>query len=296
MSPLLRRGTLFSTLAALCYASAVVFIRFAYAAGVLPGTAIFLRFLLGSLVLWLMARLVGRRSAITGIQRMKIFLLGLVAYTVLGVTWFVALKSSPAWLVSLFSALSPLAVNLIGWLFVKESIRGSQLLALAGIVTGVLVLFWRPLGADTLPGVILMTINLLANAMYFWVGKRMMIGAAPLDTAFWLTSGATFGTLIYALASSEFSLAFAFWGWLWILAFAVVSTALAITFLWTGIGLLGPAKASIVGAIEPVFAILLAVLVLGERLTGMQAVGGLLIIGGASLVRYDFQEKHEEVR
>ena len=59
-APALQKGATFSTLSAISYAAAVVFVRYAYQAGITPGTAIFLRFAIASAVLLLFLILSGR--------------------------------------------------------------------------------------------------------------------------------------------------------------------------------------------------------------------------------------------
>jgi drug/metabolite transporter (DMT)-like permease len=56
-------------------------------------------------------------------------------------------------------------------------------------------------------------------------------------------------------------------------------------FLWWGVGLLGPARATIIGALELLLSILLSVLVLGEAMSPLQAAGSILILIGVVLVR-----------
>ena len=65
--------------------------------------------------------------------------------------------------------------------------------------------------------------------------------------------------------------------------------AAAIAYV-TGIAaarLLGANLASFVGLTEVMFAVLIAWMLLGELPTGMQFVGGLLIVAGVALVRVD---------
>ena len=101
--------------------------------------------------------------------------------------------------------------------------------------------------------------------------------------------GATAGTFFYALLSRQLAFDFAPAGWIWAALFAIVSTVLAVTFLWWGIGLLGPARAAIIGSLEPLLSVLLSILVLGEALSPLQALGGILILSGVVLVRLNLR-------
>ncbi|MFN8455526.1 MAG: EamA family transporter [Anaerolineae bacterium] len=55
---------------------------------------------------------------------------------------------------------------------------------------------------------------------------------------------------------------------------------------WWGINLIGPLGLAILGSFEPVFSIVLAVLLLGERLWPLQVAGGVLILVGMFLVQW----------
>jgi len=274
-----------STLSAASYASAVIFIRFAYSAGITPGTAVFLRFVLASIALGSFLHLSGRWHSLPGRKAAVLFLLGLLAYTFLGITWFVALSTTPVWLVSLFGAISPLTVSLGSWLFLRETLPWRQIAALAAVVLGGVLIFWQPFESRVTLGLVLMSLNILVHSAYVLVGQGFTRRVPPTQSAFWMISGAGLGTLLYALVSGQLSLAFQPQGWAWVAMFAVISTAMAISFLWWGIALLGPSKAMIIGSLEPVFSIGLAVLVLGERLDALQVAGAGLILAGVMLVR-----------
>ena len=275
-----------TTLSAASYASAVVFVRFAYASGLTPGTAIFLRFIFASLILGVFLKLSRRWRSLTSRQIFSLLLLGFLAYTVMGVTWFIALDTTPAWLVALSMAVFPLIVSLGSWFFLHEKIGSIQIAALAAVITGGVLIFWQPIEGSVTIGLILMAVNLLVNAAYYLIGTRYTRGIPPMLTAFWMIAGAAAGTFLYALVSGDLSLRFQPDGWLWVVMFSILSTAVAISLLWWGISLLGPSKAAIVGTIEPVFTIGLAVLVLGERLLMLQVAGAALILLGVLLVRF----------
>jgi len=282
----LAKGTFVCVSSAIFYSGAVVFVRYAYRAGVSPGTAIFLRFVLASAALGLFLRLTGRWVKLPPARIAALFGLGFLAYTVLGVTWFWALNTTPAWLVSLLLALYPLLVNVGSWLFLREPVRRLQVAALFSVLVGGVVLFWQPFEGATWTGVALMLVNVVINALYVLVGQRWTQGVPPAMSAAWMIIGAAVGTCLYAVFFAQLSFSFDLVGWVWIALFAVISTVLSIMFLWWGIGLIGPSRASIIGSLEPLFSILLSVFILGERLSLLQLPGGVFILTGMFLVQW----------
>ena len=285
------KGILTSSFSAVCYASGVVFVRWAYAAGINSATAVFLRFSLAALLLAVMlfspaARFIITSPANVRLNRRALFLLGFVLYTIMGASWFTALQLSPAWLVSLFTAIYPLSIGLGAWLLLRDPFQPVLLPALAAVVLGGLLLFWQTgasggtLGGNALAGSLLMLANVVAYTTFILVGRRYIAPEAPEVSVFWVMAGAALGSGFYTALTGDFSLDFQPMGWLWVLCFAFVATVLSTVFLWRGIRLLGTARAAIVGAFEPVFGILFSLLLLGERLTALQGAGGILVLAG----------------
>ena len=176
--------------------------------------------------------------------------------------------------------------NVGSWLFLKEPIQRQQVAALGTALLGAVILFWRPFAGANWLGVALMLVNVAVNTTYILVGQRWTQGIPPAMSTAWMMVGATAGTFFYALLSGQLSISFAPVGWLWTTLFAVVSTALAISMFWWGVGLIGAARAAIIGSLEPLGAIFLSVLVLGERLSPLQIVGGVFILIGVLLVQW----------
>ncbi len=282
----LRKGAAISAVSGLCFASSVVFVRYAYSAGVLPGMAVFLRFTVAAFVLALFLTLTGGWVRLSKHHMLAIFLLGFIGFSIMGTTYYVALSVTPAWLIALFAALYPLTVNVASWLFLREGMTKHQLVALVSVLLGGILLFWQPFESTAWLGILLMCVNVTAVTIYLLVGQHWTRGIPPVMSATWTVIGAALGTSGYALFTDQISFAFAPTGWLWIFCFGIVSTALAILTSWWGISLIGAARSSIIGSFEPLVAVLLAVLVLGEQVTGAQIVGGVFILAGMFLVQW----------
>lgn len=268
------------------FGSAVVFIRYAFQAGMSPITAAFLRFTLAALMIMALLSLSRRWSPISPRRAVTLLSLGMIMYTTAGVTWLTAFSLIPAWLVSLIIAFHPLIVTLGSWLFLRERLHWPQILALLTVLLGSACLFWRPFEGAAWTGIWLMLLNVVVSAAYLLIGQRWTRDLPPLTSTIWLVTGGMLGTLTYGLLFNQLSFGFAPSGWFWISLFAAVSTVLAVSMLWWGINLIGPSRTAILGSFEPVFSIVLAVLLLGERLWPLQVVGGVLILVGMFLVQW----------
>lgn len=69
------------------------------------------------------------------------------------------------------------------------------------------------------------------------------------------------------------------------LGYAALGTLVGNTLWQSAVQQIGPARTLIYLYLQPFLALLIAAIVLGDRLTPMQAIGGLLAIGGVMLVR-----------
>jgi drug/metabolite transporter (DMT)-like permease len=67
-------------------------------------------------------------------------------------------------------------------------------------------------------------------------------------------------------------------GWGWLLCLAAVSTVTAISLFFAGLERVGPTMAAILSTVEPLVTVLLALIVLGERLGAIQLLGGALVL------------------
>ena len=68
-------------------------------------------------------------------------------------------------------------------------------------------------------------------------------------------------------------------GWINLLIVGLVHTGLAYCLYFSSLKELPGQKAAILSYIDPLVAVLISVTVLGESMTAMQAIGGLLILG-----------------
>ncbi len=87
--------------------------------------------------------------------------------------------------------------------------------------------------------------------------------------------GALTNTLDYYLSTQAFMI---------VLVMIFANTILALGAFLAGVERVGPTAASLLSTLEPVFTILLAVILLGECLSGGQLFGGVLILAAVLLI------------
>jgi drug/metabolite transporter (DMT)-like permease len=80
-------------------------------------------------------------------------------------------------------------------------------------------------------------------------------------------------------------------GWLKLLV-ASLSLATGYVTLFAGLEILGPLKSSMLMNMEPILTIILAAILLGERLSSVQLIGAGLVIVGIFLITGAFRKIH----
>jgi drug/metabolite transporter (DMT)-like permease len=132
-------------------------------------------------------------------------------------------------------------------------------------------------------------------------GALLAFASASVYTAYVLASSAlrervdalTLSTLVATGAALAFALAHAVEGGapvhtvpaaLAVVALALVPTAFAVSAFLSGLGRIGPSRASIASSLEPAVAVACGVLLLGERLVALQFLGAALVVAAVLAV------------
>lgn len=261
---------------ACCFGSMAIFARWAAAEGVGLGAVLFLRFALAGSMLAAWMRVRGQPWP-RGRNLWILIGMGGIGYVGQSSAYFAALSHASAALVALLLYLYPVLVTLLAAALARRwpsRARGAAvLLALAGTAL--------TLGGERHAdgyGLALGIGAALIYSVYILVGGRVMQQEHPLAaaTVVMLAAAAVFGGAVLAIGT-EFPASAR--GWSAVVLIAVLSTVVAIGAFFFGMQRLGAADAATLSTLEPLVTAVLAALLLGERLGGLQIVGGIAILG-----------------
>lgn len=225
---------------------------------------------------WRLPRAQGRAVVIFGLCQNALYL-GL---------FFVAMQKIEASLASIIASAMPLIVAGLGWAFRGERVAP---LGLAGLVAGfagvALIMGSRLQGGADLVSVGLCVIGATALAvatlsvrgasaggnLLMVVGLQMLVGSAALAlVALMIEPIEVTPTLRLALA----------------FAYQILVPGLAATLIWFHlIGRIGAVKASAFHFLNPFFGVVIAALLLGEAVTGLDMIGVAIAAGGILAVQ-----------
>ncbi len=288
-------GLVVAVLAAVSFGTSGALAKPMLEAGWSPTAAVTARALTAGIVLLPLAvySLRGRWAALW-IGRWRVLGMGIIGVACTQLAYFAALQTIPVSTALLIEFLAPLILVGFVWVTTRRMPRRTVLLGSALAVSGlVLVIGPGAIQAVDPVGVLFAFGAAIACAVFFVVAARPSQGLPPIALAAFglLVGGGALGLLgITGLLSFTASFAdvsllgvVTAW-WVPLLALAVISTAIAYAAGITAAGVLGSRLASFVGLLEVIFASLFAWLLLGEVLTPLQLLGGLLILGGIAAV------------
>lgn len=181
----------------------------------------------------------------------------------------------------------PVMVAVMMIMFFHEKFSISTVICLVVMGAG-LMLLMKPQGEASLSlfGCLLVMLSALTYALYIvMVNVSKSVRNIPTTKLLFYVLG--WGCLVYVgiiATGSELTVPNENWGWLNLLALAVIPTVVSLGCTTRAIQLIGSTPTAILGALEPVSAVVLSVLVLGQQITIQDIIGGSLIVVATTIV------------
>lgn len=198
-----------------------------------------------------------------------------------------AYRFMSASLASTLLFLYPVLTSLLMTVFFHEKFRALTGICLALTGAG-LVLLMRPTGGGSLnvTGFALIFLSSLTYAVYLVLVKmsRVLALIPPLRSLLWQLF---FGGLVFAAVlpfTGGLRPPATLFAWANLASLALFPTVLSLIFTLKAIAAIGPTATALFGALEPVTAVGLSLLFLGESITAREICGGVLIVGATLLV------------
>lgn len=286
MKPTEIKGYALAALAAAAYGTNPAFAIPLYEQGMNPNSVLFFRYLFG---IPLIALVMAARGVPFRLSREEIgptAILGiLMAFSSLAL--FESYKYINSGIASTLLFVYPVMVAVMMIFFFHEKMRMSVVLCLVIMSVG-LILLMKPQGEITLSpfGCLLVMVSALTYALYIiFVNVSKVIKAIPTSKLLFYVLAC--GSAVYLAMmplGNELTMPTKESGWLNLTALAVIPTLLSLTCTTKAIQLIGSTPTAILGALEPVSAVLLSVTVLGQSLTPRDIAGGILIIIATTIV------------
>jgi drug/metabolite transporter (DMT)-like permease len=270
------RGLALVALSTVAYGIQPIFGKVAFAAGVEPLPLLAWRYAIALACLALLER--GPRPPV----RVRLRLWGIGSVFVLNsVAYFMALDALPATVTALVLFSYPVIVALLAALAGVERLTGRALVAALVAFAGCALTAGALVPGEALPkgGVAWALVAAFVYAGYVVLSSRFAAGVPARMLVLHLLQIAAVLCAAAALAGPGLALPAEPRAWLAVLGMAVVSTVVSMIAFLAGMAIVGPSRASVMASLEVLVTLVLAFLLLGERLTPVQWGGAALILG-----------------
>jgi drug/metabolite transporter (DMT)-like permease len=273
------KGLVEITLGSLGFGFLGIFGKWAYQSGLTVGELLTARFIIASVLLWLGLFVFNRRKIVLSRQQILISAgLGVFGYAVFATLYFTAIQGMSVGLAALLLYTYPFWVSLLSHFFLGSRMSLRQWLLLLGASIGVGLLLWGQFQLKHPEFLLAGLGSALTYACYILFSERAQKDVPPLSSSLYVI---TFGAI--ALAAFHHP-SFTFWtnltpqqGWI-LLGIATVSTIFPMTMILAGLQKLKSSDAALISMLEPVTAVIAAVLLLHEVMSLRQVLGAVIVI------------------
>ncbi len=280
------KGYGLAALAAAAYGTNPAFAVPLYGQGMNPVSVLLFRYLMGLPLLAIIMAIRGRSLSLKKEEIVPTMILGILM-AVSSLTLFESYNYMNSGVASTLLFVYPVMVAVMMIMFFHEKFSISTVICLVVMGAG-LMLLMKPQGGETLSafGCVLVMVSALTYAIYI-VMVNVSKSVRGMPTTKLLFYVLAWGSLVYVAmisCGSRLTLPSEGWGWLNLLALAVIPTAISLACTTRAIQLIGSTPTAILGALEPVSAVVLSVVVLGQAITAQDIIGGSLIVVATIIV------------
>lgn len=281
------KGYILGTIAAATYGMNPLFALPLYQGSMNPESVLFFRYMTAIPILAVMIKARGRSFKVNRKETLTLVAMGLLV-AISSLTLFQSYNYMEAGIASTILFVYPIMVALIMSLVFKEKLSMMTGLCLLLALGGISMLYKGGDGTTlSLTGTVLALASALTYAIYIvGINQTTLKHTATLTVTFYvLVFGVTL-FIIRLLTGVELTVPSPdkWYLWLNVLALAVFPTAISFLCTTSAIQYIGSTPTAILGALEPVTAIIFGITIFGERMTLRESIGIVMILIAVTLV------------
>ena len=279
------KGYILGSIAAATYGMNPLFALPLYKTGMDPDSVLFFRYLFAIPLLGIMIKARGRTFKIQRKETFPLIIMGLLV-ALSSLTLFQSYNYMAAGIASTLLFVYPIMVALIMAFAFKEKLALQTIVCMLLALGGIGLLYKSEDGSTlSLIGTLLVLASALSYAIYIvGINQTTLKNVATLKVTFYVL---LFGLSLFAarlLYSGVLNTPDQWYLWGNLLALAVFPTAISFLCTTSAIQYIGSTPTAILGALEPVTAIIFGITVFGESLTVRESIGLVMIIVAVTLV------------
>lgn len=279
-------GYLLGAIAAASYGLNPTFALPLYADGMNPDSVLLLRYGLSIPMVTAMILIRGRSFKVPKQSFLPLAGLGILM-ALSSLTLFISYNYLAAGIASTILFVYPILVAIIMTLFCHEKLTVQTVLCILLATSGILLLYNSGDGQTlSLVGTLIVIASALFYAIYLVaINQKRLSGIATLTTTFWVL---IFGSILFSgrilWGTSNLTLPSKWYLWLDAAALAVFPTIISLVCTTRAIQIIGSTPTAILGALEPVTAVIMGILLFNEKISPRELFGIAMILIAVSFV------------
>lgn len=257
-----------------------------YADGITSGNVLFYRYGISVLVfaIWLLLR--GESLKIKWGYAIKLAILGTLM-SMSSVTLYVSFHYMNAGVASTILFSYPIMTAVLMVMFFHERITWRTTIAIVLALSGIGMLYHGGGNGGSMlstTGMLLVLLSSLLYALYIVYVSQFKMVMSPEKYTFWVVFFGWIAVMVYMAFTREAPQLLHGTEWLWAIQLALLPTVLSLFFINIAIKSIGSTPTAIMGALEPMTAVVISCTLFGEQFTLRLAIGIVLILSAVTLI------------
>ncbi len=267
-------------MAAVCYGTNPLGALPLYEEGVNTSSVLFYRFSLAVIVLGAVL-LVERKTLVLNRKELKVLSLLGMLFALSSITYYQSFRFMDAGIASTILFVYPVMVAAIMAICFHEKITLPMMLAIVLSLLGIGLLYQGDAGAAfSMTGFVLVMVSALSYALYIVVVNKSGISMSPMKLTFYVLLFCMLLLLAYSFTSPALALQLppSPRAWFYACWLGLVPTVLSLVLMAIAVHEVGATSTAIMGALEPMTAVAIGIIVFSEVLTVRLSLGIITIL------------------
>ena len=273
------KGYLFAAIAAASYGTNPIFAIPLYREGISVTSVLFMRYAMAVAIMFFVTMIKSPKAFVIKPKYVGLLAFMGILMVLSSIALFESYKYLSAGIASTLLFFYPVMVAVIMAIFYKERLTKKSWACLVTAFLGVVILSKNDDGGFiSLLGLTLVMLSSLSYAIYLvYINRGPMKKINTSTITFYVILGGFLVMIPYCLLDGGLMLPKTTPAWINAIGLGFFPTVISLIFTSRAIALIGSTETAIFGALEPLTAVILGILILGETLTITPAIGMILI-------------------
>ncbi len=280
------KGYLFAAIAAASYGTNPIFAIPLYHEGISVSSVLFMRYAMAVAIMFFVTMIKSPKAFVIKPKYVGLLAFMGILMVLSSIALFESYKYLSAGIASTLLFFYPVMVAVIMAIFYKERLTKKSWACLITAFLGVVILSKNDDGGFiSLLGLTLVMLSSLSYAIYLvYINRGPMKKINTSTITFYVILGGFLVMIPYCLLDGGLMLPKTTPAWINAIGLGFFPTVISLIFTSRAIALIGSTETAIFGALEPLTAVILGILILGETLTITPAIGMILIFTSVTVL------------